>query len=352
MTAQMKAKSQSEQISLPAEWAPQRAIWMGWPSHPELWLGDMPHARLEIAAMARALATDGPDGRKGTPVKILACGDEAIADARAAVGDAAEIIPAVFGDMWMRDIGPVFAKRGQERVALGFGINGWGGKYDFPEDRGVAAFIAETAGVRFIKHDFILEAGSVEYDGEGTILTTRQCLLNDNRNGWDKAGAEAALRNTFGAEKILWLDEGMLNDHTDGHIDNIARFCAPGHVICQEAFGADDPNRETYNAIAKTLAEMTDAKGRKLKISRIPGPGLIRNPEDMIIAASHMNWIVGNAAVVIPTYGTKSADLAVKALEPLFPGRRIVGLSAKYIMGTEQEGGGAFHCMTQQEPEE
>ena len=343
-------KSPSPVVTLPAEWAPHKAMWTAWPSHPDLWLDDLNPARTEVAAMVRALAAPGPDGQPGDTVRVLAMGDDAIASARDAIGDVAEIIPARFGDIWLRDTGPVFAVHDGQVAGLRFKTNGWGGKYDYPDDRVVGDFIARTAGTPIVTHDFVLEGGSLEYDGEGTLLTTRQCLLNDNRNDWDEAGAAKALRDALGIEKVLWLDDGLANDHTDGHIDNIARFCAPGVVVCQSAWGGDDPNIETHDAIAAALAAMTDARGRRLKVERIPGPGLLRNKAGLAVPASHMNYIVGNSAVVVPTYGTESAEVAVAALQKLFPGRRAVGVSARHIQGFEQEGGGAFHCMTQQEP--
>jgi agmatine deiminase len=183
-------------------------------------------------------------------------------------------------------------------------------------------------------------------DGEGTLLTTRQCMININRNpNWTEAAAEAALKSALGVEKILWLDEGLAHDHTDGHIDNLARFIAPGRVVCQAPWGDDDPNADVLEEIALSLAAMRDAKGRKLDVVRIPSPGLVVDEDGDSIPASHMNFVIGNSVVVVPVY-SGSGDDAVNALAPLFPGRRVVGLSANAIL----TGGGAFHCITQQEP--
>ena len=158
-----------------------------------------------------------------------------------------------------------------------FATNSWGGKYDLPDDATVGDDVARAAGLEIVRHPFVLEGGAIDQDGEGTILTTRQTLLNPNRNGWSKEQAEAALADAFGAKKIIWIDEGLKNDHTDGHIDNIARFVAPGRVVCQAPAGPDDPNAETLDAIARTLEASTDASGRKLDVVRIPGVGLYRN---------------------------------------------------------------------------
>lgn len=325
--------------TIPAEWQPHKAIWTAWPSAADLWGEDLEPARAEVAAMIRALADDG----KGDKMRVLAHGREAEATAKLALGKNAEIIPGAFGDIWFRDTGPIFTADGQ---ALGFKFNGWGGKYQLPHDDEVAARVALLSGAGFKQNDFILEGGAIEMDGEGTLLTTRQCLLNPNRNShWTEEGAEVALKKALGVTKILWLDEGLANDHTDGHIDNLARFVAPGKVVCQAPFGREDPNFEVLEEIALSLAAMSDANGRKLEVIRIPSPGVVVDEDDDPIPASHMNFLIGNSTVVVPIY-SGSGDDAVNALAPLFPGRKVVGLSSHAIL----TGGGSFHCITQQEP--
>jgi agmatine deiminase len=332
----------TSQNSVPAEWATQKALWAAWPSDADIWLDDLDLARREIAAMLLAIAQD-------QPVKLVASGTEAIAAAKAMVNHAnVEVFDQPIGDIWFRDTGPIFGYENGEAVALRFQVNGWGGKYDYPADRVIGDFIARTAGKRIVPFDLILEGGSIENDGEGTLLTTRECLLNPNRNP-DKNAAEIedTVKKAFGANKLLWLDFGLLNDHTDGHIDNIARFIAPGKVVCQTPFGADDPNTETLNKIIENLSAMTDAKGRKLEVITIPSPGLVYGYDDEIIAASHMNFIIANRVVIVPTYGTESEQAAVSELQKHFPTRRVIGLSS---LATLRNGGGSFHCMTQQEP--
>jgi agmatine deiminase len=175
-------------------------------------------------------------------------------------------------------------------------------------------------------------------------------LLNPNRNGWTKEQAEAALRKAFDAKAVVWIDEGLKNDHTDGHIDNIARFVSPGTVVCQSASGADDPNAATLDAIAATLAKATDAAGRKLKVVRIPGVGLYRNALGEVSPASHMNFIIANGVVVVPVYGSASEAAALDALRAVFPGRAVVGVPSQGLIGCGMAGGGSFHCITQQQP--
>ncbi len=323
---------------VPAEWAPRRALWTAWPSHPELWEGNLAPARSEVGAMIAALAA-------GEVVRVLAAGPEAVASARAALPANVDILDIPFGDIWLRDTGPIFADADGARIALGFRFNGWGGKYQLDGDADVAAAVATAAGVHFVGLPFVLEGGAVEMDGEGTLLTTRQCVLNPNRNaGWTEAVATDALCGAFGVEKVLWLDEGLANDHTDGHIDNLARFVAPGVVACQAPW-KDDPNAAVLDGIARALEAMTDAQGRRLQVVRVPGPGRVTDEDGKVMPASHMNFIIGEKVVVVPIY-SDAGDDALRALAPLFPDRRVICLSGNALLS----GGGSFHCITQQEP--
>ena len=330
-------------ISVPAEWAPQKAIWTAWPAHPDQWNGDLDTPRGEVAPLVRALS---PSNR----VRLLVADAEAEASARAALGGLTEIVPARYGDIWLRDTGPIFARADGGAIALRFRTNGWGGKFDLPDDAIVGDDIARASGTPMRKFDFVLEGGAVEHDGEGTILTTRQTLLNANRNGWTEAQAEAALRQALGAKKIVWIDRGLLNDHTDGHIDTLARFVGPARVVCQAPAGAGDPNAAILDEIARCLQSAADALGRKLEVVRIPSPGLVLDGHGEIAPASHVNFVIANGVVAVPTYFTPAAAPAVEALQAVFPGRKVVGLPSRGILGTGDAGGGSFHCITQQEP--
>lgn len=330
-------------VVVPAEWAPQKAMWTAWPANPDEWNGDLASPRRDVAELVRALSGS-------TDVRVLANGAEAEASARAALGDAAGIVPARYGDIWLRDTGPIFAKSADGAVALRFATNSWGGKYDLPDDATVGDEIARLTGAPIRRFPFVLEGGAVDQDGDGTLLTTRQTLLNPNRNGWSKAEAESALREAFGVRAIIWIDEGLQNDHTDGHIDNIARFVAPGEVVCQAPAGLDDPNAQTLDAIASTLAAATDSQGRRLKVHRVPGVGLYRNALGDVAPASYMNFVISNGVVVVPTYGTPTERAALAALQGVFKDRKVVGVSSRGLIGSGEAGGGSFHCITQQEP--
>ena len=329
----------------PAEWSPHRAFWLGFPSHEDLWKDDLVAAQTEVADLARALA--GPGGER---VRLMVCGDEAERSARDLLGDvrAVELVRGQFGDVWLRDTGPIFVRNGESDAAAGFRFNGWGGKYVLEGDEGVADQIAAASGVPLTPHDFVLEGGAIDHDGFGAVLTTRQCLLNPNRNpGWTQAEAEAALATALGARKVLWLGEGLVGDHTDGHVDNLARFVAPGVVACPVAYGRDDPNAEIYDETARLLAGMTNARGAPLQVARIVSPGRMETEEGALIPASHMNFIIANTAVVVPIYDEASGAFAVEALRSLFPERTVIGLSSRALL----TGGGSFHCISQQEPE-
>jgi len=332
-------------VQFPAEWSRHRAIWLGFPSHADLWRDDLVPARAEVAALARALA--GPGGER---VRLLAAGEEAM-DAARSLLDAepgVEFVRGFFGDIWLRDTGPLFLKGDGATIAKGFGFNGWGGKYTLPDDETVAEQMAAAAGAPLVREDFILEGGAVDSDGFGTLLTTRQCVLNANRNPlWDEASAGQALRRALGLKTILWLGDGLANDHTDGHVDNLARFVAPGVVACPIAFGRDDPNADIYDAAAKALSSMKDARGVSLQVMRIPSPGRVETADGEAAPASHMNFIIANDAVIAPIYGTASSAFALDALREAFPERQVIGLASNALLS----GGGSFHCITQQEPE-
>ena len=335
----------------PAEWDAHESVWLAWPSHVDLWGEDaLMDVQAEFTALCEAIADPDDDGLpRGERLEIL-CRTEA--DERLArwklQAFGARFHRALYGDIWCRDTLPIFVKSGAgEIAAASFRFNGWGDKYDLPGDRELSAVVSKLSGRPTITHDFVLEGGAVETDGEGTILTTKQCLSNPNRNPSMSAEAiERAVASALGAEKVLWITEGLLHDHTDGHIDTIARFVAPGRVVCMAPSGDDDPNRAVLEQIARELAAMTDARGRTLEVVRIPSPGRVLDAHGQVMPASFVNFYIANTTVVVPTYGTPYDDAALAALAPLFPGRSVVGKSARTIL----EGGGAFHCITQQLP--
>ena len=334
----------SEKItSIPPEWAPQKAIWTAWPANEEEWNGDLASPRRDVAALIRALAPSNH-------VRLLVAGAEAETSAHAALEGAAELTPAHYGDIWLRDTGPIFARAGRDAIALRFRTNGWGGKFDLPGDDTIGDDVARLAHTPVRRFDFVLEGGAIEHDGNGTFLATRETLLNANRNGWTEAQAEAALHDALGARKIVWLDRGLRNDHTDGHIDVLARFIGARRVVCQTPSGADDPNTDILEEIAQTLERATDACGQPFEVIRIPSPGLVLDDVGEILPASHLNFVIANGIVAVPVFGTLGAQGAIEALQAAFPDRDVLGLPSISLLGSGTAGGGSFHCITQQEP--
>jgi agmatine deiminase len=316
--------------TFPAEWTLHRTCYSAWPAHDYAWGSGLRAAQREYADFA----------------------PEAVAEAQSALADSlthVRLQPFEYGDIWLRDTAPLFMKGAAAEVPLlaaRFQFNGWGEKYIYPHDDTLAARLAELRGVPSVAHDFVLEGGAIDVDGAGTCLTTRSCLQNANRGAPSSETVAARLRATLGIQHLIWLDAGLANDHTDGHVDNIARFIAEGVVVCMQAQDPDDPNRDALEAIADTLRQAHTASGQPLRVERIPSPGRVIGSDGQVVPASYMNFYIGNRSVVMPSFGTRWDAPAQTALQKLFRQRQVVASSARAIL----EGGGTFHCMTQQEP--
>jgi len=321
---------------MPAEWAPHEWSWIGFPTSAEEWPGAFEGARRQIADFASALHAGG----KGEEVRLV-CANECDAEAaRTLVAPGVAVVVHRLGDVWLRDTAPIAVMRGRERALVDFGFNGWGGKYRMPGDEDIGARLAATTGLPTSTQNWVFEGGAVDTDGTGLFVTTEQCLLNPNRNPeLDRGKIETLLAGSLGLSDMLWLGDGLLNDHTDGHVDNLARFVAPGVLALPEASTEDDPNAAVYaDAWARARAFGVD-------IASIPSPGRVI-VDGEAIPASYMNFFVGNAAVIVPIYGQPNDQAALDALKPFFPDREIVGLHSDAILS----GGGSFHCCSQQMP--
>lgn len=322
-------------LRFPPEWHPQDWLWVGFPHDPDEWPGFLARAQEQIAAFASAVAESGQE------VRLLVRDEANEARARTLVSAAVQLERRVYGDIWLRDTGPLvmLGARGG-RLARRFGFNGWGGKYRMPGDQTIGAELARDAGLEVVTADWILEGGAVDGDGSGLAATTEQCLLNPNRNpSLSRADIEARLLRDLGFDRVLWLGEGLINDHTDGHVDNLARFVAPGVLALPRATGRDDPNAAIY-ADARSRAE---AFG--LDVREVPSPGRVETA-GRIEPASYMNFCITSKLVVVPTYGTPHDADGVAAIAALFPGRETIGLTADAVLA----GGGSFHCASQQMP--
>jgi agmatine deiminase len=320
--------------SPPPEWAPHEAVWIGFPSDEELWEDTLVPAQFEVVAFAKAIHADGA----GEAVWLVANDEMAAAKARK-LAPFAKVVVERFGDIWLRDTGAIVTGTGADRRAQGFRFNGWGEKYDLAGDESIGERLAAAADIPFAKADWVLEGGAIDGDGTGVFLTTEQCLLNPNRNpGFDKEEIEGRLKRDLGATKLVWLGDGLINDHTDGHVDNLARFVAPGRVAIPEAVEGD-PNASAYADAAEALLDAD------LEVVAIPSPGPVEE-EGELIPASYMNFYIGNAVVVVPQYGTPNDVAALEAIQDLFPDRKAIGLRADHVL----TGGGSFHCISQQVP--
>lgn len=321
---------------MPPEWHPQDWLWVGFPHLAEEWSGVIGRAQEQIAAFANAVADSGQH------VRLVVRDAANEMRARTLVSAAVTLERRTYGDVWLRDTGPlvVLDEAGHRQARL-FGFNGWGEKYLMPGDQGIGADLAASAGLATgAKADWILEGGALDGDGTGLVVTTEQCLLNPNRNPHlSRADLEARLLRDLGYDRVLWLGDGLINDHTDGHVDNLARFVAPNRLALPRATGPDDPNAAIY----------ADAKVRALAagvaVAEVPSPGRIEWG-DMIQPASYMNFVITSNLVVVPVFGSPHDDDGVAAIAELFPDRATIGVLGDAVLA----GGGGFHCASQQMP--
>ena len=324
-------------LKMPAEWAPHEAVWIGFPHLAEEWAGAIDEGRRDVAAFANAVHDSG----RGEAVRLVV-NDARQADIAAALVDpGVRILIQPLGDIWLRDTGPIIAGTGAARRARNFEFNWWGEKFVMPGDREVGAALAQASGLPVDDQDWVLEGGGIDVDGTGLCVTTEECLLNPNRNPTlTREDIEMRLHQSLGIDRLLWLGNGLVGDHTDGHVDNLARFVGEGRLALPLATGEDDPNADIY---ADARARIAAFGG--VEIVDLPSPGRVE-VDGEIAAASYMNFYIGNTTVVVPTYGVANDQAAVDTLAALFPDRRAVGVPARGII----VGGGSFHCSSQQLP--
>jgi agmatine deiminase len=328
-------------FSMPAEWDQHQACYMEWPTltRRDFWAERFEDAKRDYAEVANAIAAFEP--------VVMVCDPDQQAEARRHCGEGVEILPLPIDDSWMRDNGPIFVRDGEGRVALvHFRFNSWGEKFlPYDRDARVPRHIAAHLGMRRYEAPFVLEGGSFFVDGEGTLLTTEQCLLNPNRNPTLKrTDIERLLRDSFGVREILWLGDGIEGDDTDGHIDDLTRFVAPGAVVT-----VMEPNRADANHAPLTanrrLLDTLRVGGKPLTVVELPMP----TPQylgEQRLPASYANFYVANGAVLVPTFGCPADDAACGILRECFPRRRVVAIDCRVLIA----GLGALHCLTQQVP--
>lgn len=352
---------------MPAEWTRHDGCWMLWPERPDNWRGQAAPGRAAFARVAAAIA-------QGEPVRVGAS-TSAYANARALLPPQVDVIELSANDSWMRDVGPTFLRDTEGRLGgVDWRFNAWGGLYPAHElDDAVAAKVLEVEHVPGWRSPLVMEGGAVHADGEGTLLTTESVLLDANRNpGATRANVERQLCDHLGAARVIWLPEGVPEDETAGHVDNLCCFIRPAELLLTWTDDDADPLFPVCRAAEAVLRGSRDAAGRSLTVHRIPQPGpLYRSSEETCdlapgpapapgaagaraqarpaasrLAASYVNFYFGNGLVVMPLLDPRYDGIAERVLRDLLPRHRIIGLASREIL----LGGGNIHCITQQVP--
>lgn len=326
-------------FKMPGEWATHARTWMAWPAHAALWNGFEHEAKLAFTAVAQAISQFEPVTMVVNPSDL--------AEAGRYLGTGISLLPVPIDDSWMRDSGPTFLVDAAGRVAgADWRFNAWGGKWPYEKDAAVAASVLQDQGIYGFSAPFVLEGGSIHVDGEGTVITTEQCLLNPNRNPTlSKGEIEAHLKAWLGVETVVWLGEGLENDHTDGHVDDITCFVRPGVVMTTVT---DDRNDANYRPMQDNLARLRaarDARGRAFEIIEMPLPAR-RDTAAGRLVLTYINYYLANGAVIAPAFDDPMDAVARDILVRAFPDRTVVQIPALAIL----EGGGGIHCITQQQP--
>lgn len=325
---------------MPPEWGPHQRTFMEWPLKEAGWPEPFREILPAFAAIVKAIAGF-------EPVSVLANQDH-LQEAARFCGPGVEIIPIEHNDSWMRDNGPTFLlnERG-ELAGINWIFNAWGGKFPSRLDNLVAPKLLEYYQIPCFNAPLVMEGGSFHVDGEGTLLTTKECLLNPNRNPHLKPEEiEAYLKSYLNVSKIIWLNRGWSGDDTDGHVDNLACFARPGVVITQICSDPDDPNYEISRENLEILKKAVDAKGRHFKIITIEQPPATYYG-DLRLTLSYLNFYFVNTGIIMPVFGDEASDkAALTALKKVFPDRKIVTVDGLTIA----RGGGNVHCLTQQMP--
>jgi agmatine deiminase len=347
---------------MPGEFEPHSGCWLVWPERPDNWRWGAKPAQAAYVQVATAISRSEP--------VTMAVSDIQFEHARTVLPPEVRVVEISTDDAWIRDMGPTFVvdDKGWRR-GIDWRFNAWGGLKGglyFPWDRDdrAAAKVCEIEGADRYRAPIVLEGGSIHVDGEGTLIATEECLLNENRNpDLSREEIERTLAEYLGIKKVVWLSRGVFNDETDGHIDNIACFAEAGKVLLTWTDDTADPQYEISLDAARRLEAATDARGRSFEIVRLPSPGpvtvdpdeaarvdavegtLPRRPGDRL-AASYVNFFLGTKTVVLPLLDERHDDEAAEILRATFPSREVIGVPAREIL----LGGGNIHCITQQVP--
>lgn len=329
---------------MPADWAPHAHVWICWPCRPESWGSEeaVLNAKQATARIARAISTFEP--------VMMAARHEDVAAVKLATAGKVKIFETALDDSWARDTGPTFlCHPSGSRAAVQWQFNAWGGKYQpFAHDAGLATRIGSLCGARVFDAPLVCEGGAIHTDGEGTLITTEQCLLNRNRNpGLSKNDVEDWLARFTGTRKVIWLGDGFSDIETDGHVDNIACFAAPGRVIVGIPSSPSLPDAKPVKEAIRRLKSARDAEGRSLEIIELPQPRRVRfDWRGRMMQTSYVNFYIANGGIVMPAFDDPNDDRAQAILADCFPGRDILQVEVLDLL----QGGGGIHCITLGEP--
>jgi len=339
----------SQGFSFPAEWAKHTATWLSWPHKEESWPGKIASIYKPYCEFIKIVA-------EGELVRINIANTDMEAFAKSELIKAGvdmyqiEFHHFATNDAWCRDHGPAFLVNGEkgEKVIVDWGYNAWGNKYPpFDLDDVIPTKIGAHFDLQVYLPGIVMEGGSVDFNGAGTILTTTACLLNKNRNPHlNQDQIESYLKNYYAAEQILWLGDGIVGDDTDGHIDDITRFVNEDTVVTVVEDNEEDENYHLLQENLETLKTFRLLNGKPLNIVELPMPSPVVY-DGQRLPASYANFYIANAAVVVPTYRDKNDEKALAILQQCFPDRKVVGIDSTDIIW----GLGSFHCLSQQEPE-
>ena len=332
-------------IRLPAEWEPHEGTAMCWPARADMWGERLVDAEAAHAAVADAVA-------RFEPVTMVAAPRSA-ERAAATCGPGVDVVEQPIDDSWFRDSGPIYVVDDSggdpQRVATDWRFNSWGGKFlPYRDDAAAARRFAEARDEPVRSIDMVFEGGSITGDGDGTLVTTTQCLMHPNRNpAMTLTAIEAVLRAELGAERILWLPHGLaLDDDTDGHVDNVAAFAAPGRLVLQGCDDTDEADWLRLDVNRRVAADAVDARGRALDVTVVPVLPFAEVDGERV-AVPYLNYYVGNGFVLVPTCGHDADADMVALIGEQYPGREAFGLDVGAILAF---GGGGIHCITQQIP--
>lgn len=328
---------------MPAEWHPHAATWACWPFDDELWFGLLEKVRNEYAQMIKLVSAH-------EAVHLLVRDDEALESAKKHLSGRSNITfhSVPLNDVWFRDNGPTFLLKGEHLSCVKWQFNAWGDKFDWNLDNKAAYETIKYLGCRASESPFIMEGGSFDVNGRGVALTTKQCLLSSKRNPQKtQTEIEEHLKKHLGLKKVIWLNEGLEGDHTDGHIDTIVRFVDENTILYSWCEDKSDPNHHVMQENYEILKQATDVDGNPFKLVPLPLPQKrYESDEEGRLPATYANFYIGNGFVAVPTYGDPNDKKALDVITSVFPKHKVVGLSSQEIIC----GGGSFHCLTQQQP--